>query len=359
MRRLAILVLLIAGLVAVYPAIVQASSPPSGQIAFERHGDIWIVDADGGHARRLTISSKTEQRPAWSPDGRTIAFIRAGTGNGYNVCLNEIWLMNADGTNKRRVSFVLGPRVMPGTTHKQTRYGVDELAWAPNGRDIAVGASAYSSYPDMAGGLFALQLYLVRPDGTKQRRIGPLQPGMAVDSLTWRPNGSQLLLIPWNRGAGHLVVYDLVAKRYSEPYGNREMWNAVWSPDGTRIAASVLDDRNDSSPYPSGHGGMPAYPQHLVVIDPQMQEEVHFWAPGRSIHSPVHPAWSPDGVWLACSYPNEGERSWDTLLVSADGSESSLLMADAEYPAWRPTSPPAQVWNPTSTAASTPTSTPN
>jgi len=154
MRGLVILVLLVAGLVVACPAGVQASGPPSGQIAFERHGDIWIMGADGGHARRLTISSKTESRPAWSPDGRTIAFIRAGKGSAFNVCLNEIWLMNADGTNKRRVGFVLGPKVMPGTTHKQTRYAVDDLAWAPNGKDIAVGASAYSSYPDMAGGLF-------------------------------------------------------------------------------------------------------------------------------------------------------------------------------------------------------------
>jgi len=90
MRRLVILVLLIAGLAAAYPATMQASSPPTGQIAFVRDGDIWIMDADGGHARRLTISSKTESRPAWSPDGRTIAFIRAGKGDAFNVCLTQL-----------------------------------------------------------------------------------------------------------------------------------------------------------------------------------------------------------------------------------------------------------------------------
>ena len=90
MRRLVILVLLIAGLAAAYPATVLASSPPTGQIAFERHGDIWIMDVSGDHASRLTTSARAEGKPAWSPDGRTIAFIRAGKGDAFNVCLTQL-----------------------------------------------------------------------------------------------------------------------------------------------------------------------------------------------------------------------------------------------------------------------------
>ena len=201
-----------------------------------------------------------------------------------------------------------------------------------------MGATAYSSYPDMAGGLFKIQLYLVRPNGTHQRRLGPIQYGMGIDGLTWSPDGSQLLLIPWVRGYGHLLVYDRAARRYSEPYGGREMWNAVWSPDGTRIAAVVLDDSYYSYAVPgrSGRGGMPPYPRHLAVIDQRTQEETALWVWGQSTSGEMHPSWSPDGSWLACSYGNEDESFYDILLQSADGAEATLLATDAVDPSWQP-----------------------
>ena len=309
-------------------AAARTSTPPSGQIAFVRDGDIYIMNADGSGVRRLTTSSRREGQPAWSPDGRTIAFIRAGIGEEFDVCQNEIWLMDADGGNQRRIPFELSPQLMPGTTHEQTYYSVADIAWAPDGKEIAVGASAQSWYPNMADGLFALQLYLVHPDGTSRRRLGPLIYGMGMQGLGWRPNGSELLLNTWNRGWGELVSCDVASGATAAPYPNRAMWNATWSPDGTRIAVCALDA--------DGEAGGPGSPKHLIVIDQSTRQERDLWAGAWDGIRELHPTWSPDGRWLACSYEAK-DQSDDTLLLSADGSEYRLLKGDADEPAWRPT----------------------
>jgi Tol biopolymer transport system component len=51
-----------------------ALSPDANQIAFQRGGDIWITDASGGRARKLTNEPTLEDHPVWSPAGDRIAF---------------------------------------------------------------------------------------------------------------------------------------------------------------------------------------------------------------------------------------------------------------------------------------------
>ncbi|GAC1449787.1 MAG: hypothetical protein NVSMB9_33840 [Isosphaeraceae bacterium] len=79
-----------------------AFSPDGRAIAFasSRDGDfeLYAMDAQGGGVRRLTRSPGRDMRPAWSPDGRRIAFVSTRDGN------EEIYVMNADGTNPRNLT---------------------------------------------------------------------------------------------------------------------------------------------------------------------------------------------------------------------------------------------------------------
>lgn len=60
--------------------------------------EIYVMDADGTNQRRLTDHPAEDWRPAWSPDGTKIAF-RAFRDGSW-----EIYVMDADGTNQRNLT---------------------------------------------------------------------------------------------------------------------------------------------------------------------------------------------------------------------------------------------------------------
>ena len=81
-------------------------SPDGQQIAFTRrqhdHWEVYLVDAGGGNLRRLTDTPRrphgqpgNSAAPAWSPDGRHLAFLTDRTGEW------QIWVMAADGGRPR------------------------------------------------------------------------------------------------------------------------------------------------------------------------------------------------------------------------------------------------------------------
>jgi TolB protein len=77
-------------------------SPDGRQLAVEALGDLWLVDASDGTARRLTDTADVQEfSPVWSPDGRWLAY-GAGPG-GYDpnrpgsTTDPTIWLMNRRG----------------------------------------------------------------------------------------------------------------------------------------------------------------------------------------------------------------------------------------------------------------------
>jgi len=78
-----------------------AWSPDGRQIAFESNLDgdweIFVMNADGTNVRQLTHNTLRDEGPAWSPDGKQLAFSRGD----HDLAL-DIWTMNADGANARQ-----------------------------------------------------------------------------------------------------------------------------------------------------------------------------------------------------------------------------------------------------------------
>jgi TolB protein len=97
-------------------------SPDGRTIYYGRY----LVSADGSGARRLPYKALTAA--VWSPDGRRIAFTRARGRTGPGPCCSasatDIYVMNADGSGTRKL------------THNNARFYA-EPAWSPDGRQIA------------------------------------------------------------------------------------------------------------------------------------------------------------------------------------------------------------------------------
>ena len=80
-----------------------AYSPDGRRIAFESDEDgdmeIYVMDADGGGVVQLTRNAEHDEGPSWSPDGTRIAFTRGPDNSG-----GDIWTMAADGGDQRQLT---------------------------------------------------------------------------------------------------------------------------------------------------------------------------------------------------------------------------------------------------------------
>jgi TolB protein len=150
-------------------------SPDGKHIVFgsqrENDVDIYIMDSDGSNVRRLTDRTGYDGGPWFSPDGTKIAWRawhpetddekakwKDAMENDYIIAVPlDLWVMNADGSNKRLV----------------LRNGATNWApsWHPDGKRLVFSSNIDDWRPDLKQYGHNFELYLINTDGTGLERI--------------------------------------------------------------------------------------------------------------------------------------------------------------------------------------------
>ncbi len=192
-------------------------SPDGKRIAFisYRNGgniQIFVMDSDGQNPTRLT-DEVWDMNPVWSPDGRKIAFTGykdAGLGNGtWNT---DIYVMNPDGTSRRRLTRV------PGNN--------SDASWSPDSQKIAF----------VNSGNGASEIYVMNANGTKQKRL--THDGVRENKRepSWSPDGQSIAFVYNDLRSIQIYVMDTDGENRRRLTDGRYDWSPAWSPDGGIIA---------------------------------------------------------------------------------------------------------------------------
>jgi TolB protein len=279
-------------------------------LAFSARRETWYVftiRADGSGLRRLTRGRLTELEPAWSPDGRRVAFVRYDVGaalesdEGQDLEAAEIFIVDADGRNERRLTHAPGEDTAP--------------AWSPDGRRIAF-------VSERAG----TDIYVMNADGRSQRRLTHSRGNAAAFAPAWSPTGRE-------------IVFSASAP---EDSGNTEIF--VMRADGSNRRRLTRTKRAEHFLGDSD----PAWARHGIVFTSEREGQGDLWrtsANGEAQSAVLKlprsnewdPAFSSDGMLLAyvsASVSPADAPRW-IWLARADGSSRRRLVQGL-HPAWRP-----------------------
>jgi len=306
------------------PAEVPSQAPAAaGEIAFysERDGnaEIYVVNADDTGWRRLTDDPAEDVCPDWSPDGTQLVFITARhdpnpTGC-FRDCSYEIYVMNADGSNPRRLTDTPANELHP--------------VWSPDGSQIAFASARDGNN----------EIYVMDSDGSNARRLTDTEAGEMHP--TWSPDGSRIAFNSDRDGNWEIYVIDADGSN-PRRLTDSPAWDLFpdWSPDGTEIVFFTTDPgkQNQDIAVMAADGSN----LRLLTDTPRTVDE--------------DPVWSPDGAYIA--FQSDRDGNFEIYAMRADGSEQRNLSKarnDEYWPSWRP---PTKERPPASSPTALPTGTP-
>ena len=214
-----------------------ATSPLWGKIVFHSKRDgnleIYTMDSDGSGQTRLTFNDATDSAPTWSPNGRQIAFhsYRHDDKNAHKAEMNtEIYVMNADGGNQRRLTHYPGLDAAP--------------SWSPDGTQIAFTSTRNADKNQ------DFNIFVIDADGSNARQITDLE---FAAKPKWSPDGRQ---IAFEAFIGHSrEIYAANADgtsrfQVSHPRLGADMFLGGWSPNGKRIVYMEAVDTSVAKSVP-------------------------------------------------------------------------------------------------------------
>ncbi|MBE3561119.1 MAG: S9 family peptidase [Ktedonobacteraceae bacterium] len=265
------------------------------------HSAIWVVPLRGGEARRFTWGNADASDPAWSPDGRWLAFVseREGDFSGKDASQQkklgrgkpQIWLMPTDGGEAHQLTFM--------------EHGASSPVWSPDSRYL----------------LFSAPVGPADEEGPDNK---PLPKVRVIDRLWYRLDGTGFIY----ERRSHLFLLDMSAGTPGEPLqltdGDWDDGEASWSPDGSKIA--FASDRSDD------RWRLPGPDIYTLTIQDGKPGSLRCLTDGTL--SCGSPSWSPDGntiAFLASSQlRSAGQTYLYTIAADAENAEATCLSKEFE-----------------------------
>jgi Tol biopolymer transport system component len=253
-----------------------------------------VVRTDGSGSRE--VARGTDGGPAWSPDGKQLAFVRC---------------------DEFESSCTI--RVREGEAEREIwRIDYGDPVWSPDGTEIALVRCG-----DTGEGACAIFAVPTKVEGRRPRRV--TDDGLYGQPV-WSPDGKRLALEPVTKGGIVVVAANGSGVLWSTQHPDSD---PNWSPDGRRIAFVR------STPLP--HRGV-RHDVYVIAADGTGARRI---TDGRT--SAHDPAWSPAGDWIAFGQWAEDDASEcpsSALFAAApDSSEQRQVTRygplNAE-PAWSP-----------------------
>jgi Tol biopolymer transport system component len=249
--------------------------------------EIYVINADGTGLRQLTHGLD----PAWSPDGKRVAFARWG-GQAPGI-----YVIDEDGKNETQV---FGAEMAKSPV------------WSPDGKRLAV---TYKHGEDDSGGA-RWKLGVIEVEA---QHFGEILCWDYSLSPTWAPDGNVIayyyisygIYLTSEDGSIGGQTYDLDTYALIR---DAEATSPAWSPDGSKIAY-IYDERVPAEIYLMGPEGENV--TKLTDTPP---------LPDRAASS-VAPTWSPDGTKIAFLTDRQGE--WEIWVMNADGSDQRPMFETA------------------------------
>ncbi len=265
----------------------------------ETRSRIFMSSADGETTLPMTGESYSASNPQWSPDGKQLAFTAARTDLDEDAKA-QVWTLD-----------MRGGEAVAFTDVKQ---GVSVFEWAPDSTRMLLMIQDESEHAKLKAAA---------------AEAGEDEPELpwVIDRLQFKEDGTGYL----DRSRVHIYV---ARERLAEPvqmtFGDRDDSDAVWSPNGNRIAYSTNatdePDSNENSDIfviSSAPGNRAAPIQLTTNPGPD-------WAP----------AWSPDGETIAYTTSVKPELLWyatqHLATVSASGGSTNILTESLDRNVWSP-----------------------
>jgi Tol biopolymer transport system component/serine/threonine protein kinase len=273
-------------------------SPDGKQLAFvdkesrEHPFCIYVIPVAGGPKRRITSPPAKgigDLSPAFSPDGRSISFLRAPASG-----ISELYVASLAGGEPRRL-----------TADNREIYG---QAWAADGRSIIVSSNRLGN----------AHLWRIGLEGGLPQRVPGVAEG-ALDPAVSRDG--RYLAYSQSFNDANIWQLDL---GISPPQARRVISStlydssAQYSPDGLRVAFRSNRSGNNEIWVATNDGG-------------NQRQLTYFGGPLTGT-----PRWSPDGRWVAFDSRPDGQADIYAVAVDRGGEPLRLTFENAEdvVPSW-------------------------